>query len=77
MKKLIFLFFIVIFTAFMPFLAGLCQGCSSEGQPCSSDGVLGKCCPTYANDNGETRNLKCSIDPKTENTCVDDGPVDE
>ena len=75
MKKVVFLSFLTMFVAMMPFLAGLCQGCSGEGQPCSPDGVLGKCCPTYTNNNGETRKLKCSTDPKTENTCVDNGPI--
>ncbi len=53
-------------------LAGFCQACSNEGEPCG-DGFGNPCCPSWNDANGECKKLKCSTDPGSENTCVDDG----
>lgn len=76
MKVILKLFVILAFAVsliYFPAQRALSE-CSQEGEPCS--GGLGECCPTYTNDKGETRKLKCSTDLKTENTCVDDGTVE-
>ena len=72
--KLFILLSLVLSLASLPLQKGICE-CSQEGEPCGEG--LGECCPTYTNDQSETRKLKCSSDPKTENTCVDDGAVKE
>lgn len=66
------------FLAILPFQSGFCE-CANLDEPCSqnSDNAssIPKCCPTYSNDQNETRYLKCSTEPTTENTCVDNGPT--
>lgn len=76
LKKLLFLLVVVMFLGLLLARQSFCQNCASEGEPCSQDEKLGKCCLTYTNTEGKTRKLKCSTEPETENTCVDDGPVE-
>lgn len=66
LNKLFTLLLIAFALAMFPGGQGICVDCSKLDEPCSKDGVLGKCCPTHTDPaTNRTFPLECKEDPDT------------